>query len=362
MNTFLKSKPIAKIAILGTPKCGHAFLMNILDSIYWPEIVSGDHYFSNTVDLKKFHHGVIFNSHQAPDARIVEMLARDKFQILCPIRNPLDNILSWLHFYRRQPTDLLEPAQYNLVSSDELLNTHVEKWVLSGAYEASFINSFLWLREGGHLVRFENLIRRPLETIKSFCDKIHGVPEIEILSAYFANTMDIFSSFEANSRHISGNASEKYRSYDWAPLLAESTRAQRIYDYITSSPIYDAYKNLVIEEDIPTRPVVFSREMFPFFRKCFFLSTFYLEMVDPQLALEAYTRYFYSPIDDDPFTLPGAAMEIYRHRSDLNIAFPDPLGANRREFINWLLNQAIVEYDLPHQVLRATYKSILNQK
>ena len=346
------------VAVLGTPKCGHALLMNLLDSVYSLRVINDYDFFAETTDLVINKRGVIFNSHYTPSRSNTFILTKNSSKIICPIRNPLDCLLSLLYFYRRHDKNNLTADQLNLITGIDVLNDRVLEFVLSGRFESLYCNSFLWRAAGGYLVKFEDLINRPFDTLKEICKIIEPVSDREIRAACLANTFNLFSSFSENALHIMDLNKDHLRKYDWENLRSQRNGNQ-IYDYIITSPIYEPYRNYSVKSNIIENQLKFGSEIFSSYQKLFYLSEIYLEFEDDQVAFEVFKKYAESPVDTHELIVLGLCMEIYRRRQDLKEAFPCPLDSDRLAFINWFLFQATAEYKIPSYFLKDMLQSVV---
>jgi hypothetical protein len=268
-----------------------------------------------------------------------------------------------LGFYKRLDMNgvQLDKWQKELIEGCDYFNSNVYDFVISGKFEAWYTNSYLWRQEGSLLVKFEDLINFPLETMTMVCNHIRPVSEKIIRGACVANSFSFFNAQKANQVHISKISDNNHRAYDWSNFIQESQLAQEIYDYVRNSPIFQPY----ITRDVTcsTKKLTdleFSSDTSSFIQKLFFLSDYYRNIEDENIALKDFLDYAYKPIDRKPIKIPGFAMEIWKWRYDLQEAFPEPMGRDRYSFLSWLLNSSILEYDIPAAYFRDTYLDLVS--
>jgi hypothetical protein len=353
------------IVVLGTPKCGHAYLTKLLTYIYRlkgireTEIINFNRSFSNEEDQ------YIFNSHAFPMPNLVTYLQQNNFFIVCPIRNPHDQLFSLLLFYRRQKRELLNEFNASLIDDGSsplgcLINNNVRDYVLSGKYEADYVNSFLWQKMGGTLVFFEQLMHSPLNTIISLCNQIEreGIFERKVLSAYYAASVDLLSNEDA-SRHVSQFSSPLAKRYDWQSQIEAYPFATEVSNYLSNSKIYINYPKNIDNFFVPKHNIIFDSDTPKIIKQLFFLSEFFLNASNDQSAYDEFARYAVSNVAiDDSVYVPGFAYELWNSRSDLKEAFPCPLNVDRVAFVRWILSQCSQEYDMPQSWYSKIYQSL----
>jgi hypothetical protein len=354
------------IAVLGTPKCGHAYLINLLFYIYKCKGVSEQAVGNFDASFPKNEITHIFNSHAFPTPNFVKSLQQNNFSIVSPIRNPHDQLFSMLLFYRRQEHKDLNALNYSLINDDSvekdcLINNNVRDYVLSGKYEADYINSFLWKKIGGSLVIFEQLIRTPINTLQTLCDELNisSVNNRKILGAYHAASIDLLPDDQFNI-HISKLATQLTRSYDWQPEFEKYAAAREVYNYLSKSDINIRYPKINDNFDIPHCPVIYEVGTPKALKRLFFISDFFLTSSNDQFAYNEFVRYVFSNVaKDDAVYVPGFAYEIWKSRYDLREAYPDPLNEDRTSFVRWIISQTYLEYEFPHSWCSKIYQSLM---
>jgi hypothetical protein len=348
------------IGVLGTPKCGHAFITSLLQDIYVCHGVGNDWMLGNVHDMTKYPLGVLFNAHHMPARAFDELFSRIGLHAIAPIRHPLDCLISLLSFYRRLPRASLTPAQIELIATDQLINDAVRRWVLGGSFEGWYVNSYLWHDTGAQLVRYEDLVRRPLDVLRAVCDRIAPVPDRVILGAYYANQLDLFRRVPGNSVHVNSSHTRRHQSYDPDLIATTNAAARDVVDYIRMSPACEPYLSTCIAESLPHCTIDLSASESVTLRRLYFLSRVFSDSTDDDAGFERYLDQAYAPVDSKRPIVPYVGLQIWFRRLDLRAAFAEPLGRDRHGFLSWLLTQGCVEYDLPTSVFKSCYTGLVN--
>jgi len=352
-----------KLMILSCPKTGNAWLRQLLHYAYGVPIVDLPAVWSDSTG-QSLPEAFVGHQHFAPTERVVRWIAENDVTVLTTIRHPGDTLLSYFHYARWQEAD--RDPSFSQLRSDGTAPGNAALGFAAGGFAQAYAVSLNWARLGAIVVRYEDLVRDPVSTLGALVARIGRTPvRATPWTALLCQPRHMTQSGAVDSRHIrTGRSgvwqeelgdefidvlaeSEPFRTacvrydYNWDRTAAPPPK----FDYATLDPFAgrDRFDNGV--------PIVQSVEML------------YFKDGDDAVARwpdpcrtegDSYWNWLTAPAAEggSRTDLPGGTYTnlmaaIYRTRSDLQAAFPDPVGADRIAYVEWFLGQAISELGLP---------------
>ena len=352
-----------KLMILSCPKTGNAWLRQLLHYAYDVPIVSLPAEWSDSTG-QSLPEAFVGHQHFAPTERLVRWIAEHGVTVLTTIRHPGDTLLSYFHYARWQQGDA--DASFAELRADGATPGRAALRFAASGFAQAYAISLAWARLGAEVVRYEDLVRDPVQRLRALGDRISPLPKrAATRAAVLCQPRYMADSGQVDPRHIrtaraggwqadlsddciaAMGGIEPFRSacadhgYDWD----RSATPPAPFDYATIDPFrgrlcFDngeaigpslAWLYLKALSDAGGRwPVPYRTEG----------DSFWNWLVSP--AAEAAAR---PDLPAGTYTNLMAAM--YRRRPDLQAVCPDPAGADRIRYLEWFIGQAASELRLP---------------
>lgn len=359
-----------KIVVVGTPKTGNTWLTHLFAELYGlPQVrLEADW---RSMDWNALGPRWVGQQHYQPEPGLKQLAEERGFVFVTPLRHPADAFVSLRHYTDRRDERDDEPENVRSRRPDFMLDDgpgvfgEATRHYLEHGFYLKVHLSIYWLRLGWSLgVRYEDLWLNPVATLTELTDQILAVDEDQIKRAVCACEIGIM-------KHVYDKASKLVRKggiNGWRQELPDELQA--VFRDKAPYPRQLASLGYTMDPDDLANAVVTepSRADNPFAGGCFangvpvapILMHLYFDGIKaaPDRWTESagvgegsFYAWLMSPAQADPErgqTVPVVtefAHALYQMRADLPQVFPDPFGANRREFADWFLHSAIREFE-----------------
>jgi hypothetical protein len=293
------------------------------------------------------------------------------------VRHPADVLISlWHHSRQARPSEENPPSKegsLSKLSAGADINCATTVHFVQQEFPAHLNLSIAWsCIPGVATVRYEDLWNEPFEALSRLTDAIEPRSAETLKLSLCANEFGLMQSTVDPDKGLV----RKGGTGGWVRIL--SPEIKRLFARSEPYPSQFASLGYTMDERDPTnlaRPspgIVcgpFSKQphfddgtpITPVLMKAYNRAPSDLRarwLVPTTTAPGSFFSWLNSPTAADPdngFCYPiitELAHQIYRLRSDVQKAFPDPFGANRSEFCEWLFFDARREYKLPPSLLR----------
>ena len=357
-------RQLLKIVVVSTPKTGNTWVRYLLAKIYrlpmrdLPADVSG---FDWSAPGPRW----IGQQHFFPAPAILESAATAGVVFVTTIRHPADVLVSLYHHVRRTGECSDRPSQPGFMQTDERgLATAAVAYVQHGFFQMLHL-SITWLRTGvAHLVRYEELCARPVETLTKLCAQIEPTDSAAILWA--ACESEIGELRRANPE--AANFFRRGGAGGWRQELSEEIKTI----LITQPPYPEQFRELGYSMDTlteenqsrvwPLKNPFRGRDTFddgsaiaPVLKQIFFQLPEELRHEFPNDVSTkpgSYFSWLNEPAHDapaqkgEPLVITELAYCIYQSRDDLGARWPDIFGDDRWHFLAWFAEAGLVSYGL----------------
>lgn len=348
--------------ILSTPKTGNTWLRWLLHYAYGTPIVElpneWDDQFAATLPASFVTH-----QHLPPSESLVRWLVQNRVAVLTTIRHPGDTFISLFHFVKWSD-DGADPALTSLKDDGDSPGRNAQRY-LQYSFPQAYALSLSWARLGAFTVRYEDLLANPVEELRRITQTIAPIHDDRIRAAAFLCKPEQLTrpglvdprhlrvatarrwTVELGGEHLEllrrqqpyRGACERY-GYDWHRDAAASAT----FNYDTIDPFHglNCFDN---GEPIgPTLAKIYYHDVGNAFRRWPEPATtagesFWKWLIEPLEAARGIERF-------PQATLTNLMWSIYRMRTDLRVAYPDPLHGDRIRFANWFIGQANTEFAL----------------
>lgn len=358
-----------RIIITGTPKTGNTWLRHLLSQLYsLPQVELDPSFHGN--DFESFGRRWIGQQHYQPDADIIASGEQRGIIFIAPLRHPGDVLVSLRHHIEKQSspdqlTDNLRALLPEAMLEDgpHVFGENTRRFVQNGFFVNLHL-SISWLRGGWALgVRYEDLWRNPLETLRTVSDRLVPRSTNQLRHALCACEIGLMqSNYDPEKTFV-----RKGGLNSWPTVLPDEIKQE----LATREPYPTQFDALGYTMDATAAANARSEEPTaagnPFRR-----STFANDIAVAPIHLRAYfdlpdemiTRWPDAcAVDEDSFygwlMRPAAADPerataipvvtefahwLYSTRADVREAWPEPFGQHRQAVCDWFLFSATEEY------------------
>ena len=357
-----------KVFVVSTPKTGNTWMSALLANIYDLRPVV----FPITFDAdgaEEMGWDWVTLQHYRPRPELLDWADANQAVFVTMLRHPGDVLTSLWHMMRNRSYDPRADLRFLrlLMRDDDELGEHAKEYVEKHFHRMIRL-SLKWKNSGASLVvRYEDLWRDPVGTLTELTDRMKPVPQSRIERAVDLCDIHMLRKLRddpegkffrkggpGNWRHeLPDSILDVFRHREPYPALFEALG----YTLDPLDPLIDAPK----KPRESTNPFLEKGEFDDGVRVPVVIVKLYL-LLDPALkgrwsgdATATGPGSFYAWLnaaaDEDPRAgcepvITNLAHYIYRERSDLQKAFPDPFGEDRGRFARWFLNHAQDEYSL----------------
>ncbi|HWA86078.1 MAG TPA: hypothetical protein VG710_07655 [Opitutus sp.] len=334
-----------KILIASTPKTGNTWLKHLLSEIYDLPIVD------LPADYREGFQGERWVGHQhyLPESGLIERGREAGIVFLTTVRHPGDALVSLRHHVAHENVagdGANDPAAMRR-DGDGIFGEHTRRYVRRGYFMMLHV-SVCWSQGGwARVVRYEELWRDPVGTLKRLTDRIVPVPEERIRAAVRTCELEqLRRRFPTEKRFYRQGGSG-----GWEQTLPLAIR------WVFRRAPYRAqfaalgYAPLRGEGDAEARPFAKLRRRWRALRNLPLVLKIWWKLpearqvrwLDAARGSETSLGWLNRPAAEDervPTRFPiitKFALGLHLTEPSLPRNYPDPLGRNRAEFANWFL-------------------------
>ena len=187
-----------RILIAAQPKTGNVWLRNILSSLYdledlnesLKDVPSDAPAFVDFVKKGLFKDDSIFHEHLFYKEALLQAAQSTQCDLVTLLRNPYDTFVSFFFYVNNFSSRFLKTPPRVLIGK-RIEHPDVIEFLQGPSYRRHLLISQSWLRSGkSHIVRYEDLLDNPLETVQDLSDKISPTSEKEVLASVEKNTAE----------------------------------------------------------------------------------------------------------------------------------------------------------------------------
>jgi len=356
-------RPKPKLMILSCPKTGNAWLRQLLHFAYGVPTAALPPAWSDSAG-SSLPEAFVGHQHLAPTEQLVRWITENDVTVLTTIRHPGDTLLSYFHYARWQEAD--HDRSFSQLRTDGETPGNATLAFAAGGFAQAYAISLNWARLGAIVVRYEDLAHDPVAELRTVGDRIAALPEQAITrAAVLCKPKYMSQSGDVDARHI-----RTARAGAWREQLSDEfveVMAHR-EPFCSAGATYDYHWDRTIEP-----PAAFDYAAIDPFggRECFDNGV----PIGPRLAAvclmdaaaagthwpdpwriegDSFWKWLVSPAaeasarpDLPAGTYTNLMAAMYRRRPDLQVACPDPAGADRIQYLEWFIGQAASELLLP---------------
>ena len=358
--------PVLRILIAATPKTGNTWLKLLLSKLYGLPVVSLPVSFS----AQSWPPGGVrwvAHQHVEPTPALLDWAARNAVTVVTTLRHPGDVLVS-LFYYAQWAASNSEMRR--LADDGPEMGANVRDYVASRRFARQLVISAQWLKAGAVGIRYEDLLRDPLDSLEQLATNIAPTTAECIRCAVACCEIGVLRALKGReARHF--RAGKQGQWIDVVPpAVLAVLRSDAYYQRILSQLGY------VFDAEVAAASTPFDYSAIsPFHGQ----RTFDNGVVVPAVVLELYFsspahlrrwprpletispdsffRWLAAPVNVDGTAaserpvLTNLAFYLHRVRSDLQVHFPEPLGCDRARFRDWVLRHGQREYVLPRVLL-----------
>jgi len=361
-----------KIIVVGTPKTGNTWVKHLLADVYDLPLVKLKPDFDRA-EAEAAGARWISHQHYLPNHNLLNWGAANNVLFVSIVRHPGDILVSlWHHMQSRRSHESLNAGDLTqdasvLSKGSQVVSQHTLTFV-----ERSFhfyLNlSIAWLDIPGLVTaRYEDLWNCPVAALADLTNSILPMPSTRLQLALCGCELGLMQSLLDPEKKLIRQGGVG----GWRAALSPGIKNA----FITLDPYPAQFDALgySMDEGAPAnrvRPTP-GRVMGPFSENRTFadgtpitpvLMKAYFDLapnrgerwMDPRaVSTDSFFYWLNRPAAADPAgehaspVITELAHYLYRVRSDLRSAFPDPFGAHRSDFYDWFLFNARQEYGLP---------------
>lgn len=350
-----------RVLIFSCPKTGNVWLRSLFSYAFCVRMVDFPSAWTNE-SAATLPYEFIAHTHQHPSEDMVKWLVTEQVQVFTTVRHPGDTFVSLFH-YVKWATDLADVATAKLMAEKEPGAESIN--YIEHVFPKSYSLSKVWPALGAIPVKYEDLLADPLQKLRDLCARIRPVTEETLRAAVLMCQPALFIKGSVDARHIRAAT-----SYQWVEALSEPilARMKRIEPYRSICRAYgydwidrrDGFRVFDYSSIDPFRGLDYfdnGEKIGYAIKKCYFIyaSNAQSRWPDPVktgpgsfwnwLTESCLDEGAHSPYPAHTYT--NLMKLIYISREDLQAVFPDPIGASRIAFVDWIFDSATIEYDIP---------------
>jgi hypothetical protein len=305
----------------------------------------------------------IGQQHFYPTPEILSTAASAGVVFVTTIRHPADVLVSLYHHVRRTGETSDSPADPGYMQADEQgLGARAQAYVREGFFQMLHL-SLVWMQTGvAHLVRYEDLLVKPTDTLRRLCAEI--APTVPGAIRWAAAESEIGELRRSNPENAS--FFRKGGAGGWRRTVPAAIR--KIFE--TQPPYPEQFKELGydLEAQVPSEPAPRLRNPFrgqsrfedgspiaPVLKQIYFALPREVAEGFPENVSTAKGSFFAwlnQPAHDAPpqvghtLVVTELAYRIYRLRDDLEARWPDIFGEDRWSYLAWFIEAEMLDYGL----------------
>lgn len=334
-----------KILIASTPKTGNTWLKYLLSEVYRLPVAEIAPNIRAGVPGERW----VGHQHFLPESGLIEWGRRNGVVFVTTVRHPGDVLVSLRHYVslnRGAGQDVDGPGAM-LGDGDGVFGEQTRRYVLNSYFMLLHV-SICWSQGGwARVVRYEDLWRDPLRTLRRLTDKILPVPEEQLRQAIRACEME-------KMRRRFPKEKKFYRkggAGGWEKTLPPSIQRVLARDPYQAQFEALGYTPLPDKKRMQARPLLALRRTWRALRHLPLVVKIWLQLpparqarwLDAARGSRTGMSWLNRPAAEDerqPTRFPiitKFALGLHLTEPSLPRAYPDPLGRNRVEFANWFL-------------------------
>ncbi|MCG6870805.1 MAG: sulfotransferase domain-containing protein [Gammaproteobacteria bacterium] len=187
-----------RLLIASPVKTGNVWLKNLLSHMYGLRMATPPQYefdeldsFADYLRVGMFRPGSVTHQHFLPSARFFELIEPWRCQVITTIRHPYDVFVSlYFHVQNKDHLFFEEDDPHNPLLGEDL-DTPAALDFLRDQFTGVVRHMELWHDSGRSIMlRYEDLRRQPLETLRGLAEGILPLPEETIRAAIDACSME----------------------------------------------------------------------------------------------------------------------------------------------------------------------------
>jgi Wzt C-terminal domain len=382
LNRFPVDPDRLKIVILSAPKTGNTWLRWLLHYAYKIQIVElPEEWAPGCAD--DFPPRFVTQQYLTPGKSLVRWLVESRAVVLTTIRHPADTFLSYFHYVKWHDDAGSDSSAAMLKQDGDRPGKNALKYV-TYSFPQSYAISLAWAKLGSHVVRYEDLLVDPLLQLREVTSKIVPLDEERLKAAVFLCKPEqltrpgLVDPFHLRTRFarrwIQELPSEivdamaglqpyasacKMYEYDWSRSALEPSG----YDYDKIDPFrgHDRFDNGELIG--PSLAKIYLHEV----------PNASARWPDPWVTEgESFWNWLRAPStsaslnpDLPAGTLTNIMVMLHNLRPDLQLAYRNPAGSDRKAFAVWFLGRAQVEFEIAWGLIEPVLQSFcdyLNSK
>jgi len=373
LNGFPVDSGRLKIVILSAPKTGNTWLRWLLHYTYEIPIAElpGEWAPGCGEDLPP---SFVTHQHLRPSKSLVRWLVESKAVVLTMIRHPADTFLSYFHYVKWHYAGA-DPSVAMLKQDGDRPGKNALKCI-NYSFPQNYAVSLAWAKLGSHVVRYEDLLGDPLSQLREISSKIVPLDEEKLKTAVFLCKPEqltrpglvdpLHLRTRSARRWIQELPSEivdamaglqpyasacKTYGYDWSRSAPEPSA----YDYDKIDPFrgHDRFDNGELVG--PSLAKIYLHEV----------PNASARWPEPWVTEgESFWNWLRAPSalaslnpDLPAGTLTNITMVLYNMRPDLQLAYRNPAGSDRMEFVTWFLARAQWGFEIAWGLIEPVFES-----
>jgi hypothetical protein len=361
LNRFKPEISKIRVLILSCPKTGNVWLRSLFGYAYGVGVVefplAWTKEFAGTLPDEFIAH-----QHLHPSEEMVKWLIAEQVQVFTTVRHPGDTLVSLFHFVKWNK-GLVDVTTDKLRAEKEPGAETIN--YIEHVFPKSYSLSKVWPALGSIPVKYEDLLANPLQQLRDLCARIRPVAEETLKAAVLMCRPELFNKGNVDARHVRAAT-----SYQWVEALSEPilARMKRIepyrsicrayeYDWVDRRDEFQVFDYSSID---PFRGLDYfdnGEKIGYVIKKYYFIDVKYSQSRWPDpvktgpgsfwnwLTESCLDNVNHSAYPEHTYT--NLMKIIHTTREDLQAVFPDPVGANRIAFVDWFIDRALLESDMP---------------
>ena len=356
-KVIFRNEAEIRIAILSTPKTGNLWLRTLLSDIYDLPTLDVSHDFTG-YPPERTPDRFIFYHHFLPTAPLLRWLSENRVAVLTTIRHPGDVLVSLFHFVKA----LVEAgAAYNeshRMARDGTVPGRHTADIVSTEFFRTLDISIQWMSYCVDVVRYEELNRDCVSTLRRVTDRLHGVNDERLHDAAVRNTFDLMrDSGKYGVRHFRRGESGDWRN-ELPMEIREYLRTREPYktqcEVLGYQFDYDESLNGA-EDPFAGRSAFDNGVPIPDIARDLYRGDSHYAVRWPKpceaSGEDTYFNWLNRPATslankESVTVITNLLLEIYKRRADLHPVFPDILNESRDGLCDWFVVHGRAEFNL----------------